>query len=107
MIKLDIEPIPYQEFLTPFEGQFIRIILNFRQGQWLMSFKFNEKELNSLKLSSGVLMLAGQNLPFEIVIDDKGSGLDPFSIESFSNGFFDFLILDRSEISSIRGFEVE
>ena len=107
MLKIDIDATEFQEFTVPFEGEFITITLNFRQHIWLMNAAYKEKKVNGLKLSSGVLMLVGKNFPFEIVIDDKGSGLDPFSPDNFEKGIFDFYILERDEISEIRGFEVE
>ena len=107
MIKIDIDSTPFQEFLVPFEDENIRIILNFRQGSWFMSLNYLDKDLNGIRLASAVLMLTGKNLPFEITIDDKGSGIDPFAVDSFEREFFDFYILERDEVIEIRGFEVE
>lgn len=107
MKKIIIDSTEFQEFSVPFEGDFIRITLNFRQGAWFMSINHLDKDLNGIRLSSAVLMLTGKNLPFDIVIDDKGSGLDPFSADSFERDFFDFNILERDEVENIRGYEVE
>jgi hypothetical protein len=107
MKTISIDDTPFQEFSIPFEGNFITITLNFRLGSWFMNLNYLDKSLNGIKLSSAVLMLAGKNLPFDIVIDDKGSDLDPFSIDSFSLGFFEFNLIERDELVSIRGFEVE
>lgn len=107
MIKVDIDSTEFQEFSVPFEGELINIILNFRFDNWLMNVSYKDKELNGLRLSSAVLMLEGRNFPFEIIIDDKGQGLDPFSAEAFEDGIFDFYILERDEVVNIRGYEVE
>ena len=106
MIKIDIEADELQEFKIPFEDSLITIILSFRDGYWFMNTSYKDKVVNGLKLSSAVLMLQGKNLPFEILIDDKGLGTDPFSVDCFELGIFDFYILEREELEDIRGFEV-
>jgi hypothetical protein len=107
MKTITIDDTPFQEFSIPFEDDFITVTLNFRLGSWFMSVSYLDKSLNGIKLASAVLMLTGKNLPFDIVIDDKGSELDPFSVDSFSLGFFEFNLIERDELVSIRGFEVE
>lgn len=107
MIKIVIEADEFQEFEVPFEEENIKIELNFRLNRWFMNVSYQDKSLNGVKLSSGVLMLTGKNFPFEIFIDDKGLGLDPFSVDCFERGLFDFYILERNEIEYIRGYEVE
>jgi len=107
MKQITIDSTEFQEFTIPFEEDFIRITLNFRQGSWFMDLSYEDKTLNGVRLSSAVLMLTGKNFPFDIVIDDKGSGLDPFAADSFEREFFYFNLLDRDEMENIRGFEVE
>ncbi len=107
MTKIDIDATEFQEFQVPFEDDLITIALNFRFDNWLMNVSYLEKELNGVRLSSGVLLLEGKNFPFEIVIDDKGLGLDPFTADCFERQLFEFLILDRDEITNLRGYEVE
>lgn len=107
MTKIDIDSTEFQEFSIPFEDSLIQIVLNFRFDNWLMNITYLDKQLNGVRLSSGVLLLEGKNLPFEIVIDDKGSGLDPFSADCFERNLFEFLVLDRDEVTNLRGFEVE
>jgi len=107
MLKVPIDNTGYQEFLLPFEGEFITITLNFRIDVWFLDLKFKDKSRNGMKLSSNVLMLQGMNLPFDIIIDSKETGLDPFSLEAFSLDRFDFNIIEREELATIRGFEVE
>lgn len=107
MTQINIDATEFQEFSVPFEGDLITITLDFRFDNWLMSVNYQDKKLSGLRLSSGVLLLEGKNFPFEIVIDDKGSGLDPFSADCFERSLFEFLLLDRDEVENLRGFEVE
>jgi len=107
MIKIDIDSTPSQEFSVSFEGELIRIVLDYRLSTWLMNVSYKSKSVNGLKLASSVLMLQGKNFPFDILIDDKGLEIDPFQLDSFSNGAFDFLLLERSDVEGIRGFKVE
>ena len=107
MLKIEIDKTAFQSFLIPFEGENIDITLNFRSGYWFMDLKYKDKEVYGLKLSSAVLMLQGMNLPFDIIIDDKGNGLDPFSVDCFELSIFDFYVLEREDMKTIRGFEVE
>lgn len=107
MTKINIDSTEFQEFFVPFEDDLITISLNFRFDNWLMNVSYLDKELNGVRLSCGVLLLEGKNLPFEIIINDKDSGLDPFSADCFERELFEFLILDRDEVEALRGFEVE
>ena len=107
MKKITIDSTEFQEFSISFEGEFIRITLSFRQGSWFMDLNYKDKDIKGIRLSSAVLMLTGKNFPFDIVIDDKGSGIDPFAADSFERGFFDFNLLEREEGEDIRGFKVE
>ena len=70
-----------------------------------MNFTYGDKIINGIKLSSRVLLLKN-NLPFDLFIDDKGLNLDPFSLSSFSDNLFDFILLEREEIAEIRGYNV-
>ena len=107
MKKIEIDSTEFQEFSIPFEGELVTVTLNFRFDNWLMSVSYKDKEVNNLRLSSGVLMLTGKNYPFDILIDDKGTGLDPFRADSFEEDMFDFNFIDREEVESLRGYEVE
>lgn len=107
MTKIDIDSTEYQEFSVPFEGELITVSLNFRIDNWLMDIAYQEKELNGVRLSCGVMLLEGKNFPFEIVIDDKGLGVDPFSADCFEREIFDFFVLGRGEVANLRGYEVE
>jgi len=102
MRKIIIESEPKQEFLIPFEDDFIKVELDFRMERWFMNVSYKDKKVNGLKLASGVLMLQGKNLPFDIFVDDKGLGIDPFRVDCFESGLFDFYLLEREDIEVIR-----
>ena len=47
------------------------------------------------------------NFPFDLIVDDKLLELDAFSVDSFTSETFDLLLLERNEITALRGYEVE
>ncbi len=105
MLKIQIDPTPNQSFNIPYESDTIYIDLTFKKNVWYMDFVYGNKVINGIKLSSRVLLLKN-NLPFDLFIDDKGLNLDPFSLSSFSDNLFDFILLEREEIAEIRGYNV-
>lgn len=107
MLNIKVGSEPHQELLIPFEDDFITIELKFLGNFWIANIKFKEKEIYGLKLSSKVLMLDGHNLPFEIMVDDLGSSIDPYQIDDFTESRFELNIVERSELEALRGFEVQ
>ncbi|MCG3684089.1 hypothetical protein N5915_04430 [Arcobacter lacus] len=105
MLKINIDPNPNQSFNIPYENDIAYIELSFRNQSWYMNITYGDKTINGIRLSSRVLLLKN-NLPFELFIDDKGLNLDPFDLNSFSDNFFDFYLLERDEIADIRGYDV-
>ena len=106
MIKIPIKADPNQSFPVPFENDLIYISLKYKFSGWYMDIKYGDKARNGIRLCSRVLLLKGLNLPFEIIIDDKGLELDPFSLNCFSDGLFDFNIFEREDMEDIRGYDV-
>ena len=80
--------------------------MKYKFSGWYMDIKYGDKARNGIRLCSRVLLLKGLNLPFEIIIDDKGLELDPFSLNCFSDGLFDFNIFEREDMEDIRGYDV-
>ena len=105
MLKIQIDPTPNQSFNIHYESDTIYIDLTFKKNIWYMNFTYGDKIINGIKLSSRTLLLKN-NLPFDLFIDDKGLNLDPFSLSSFSDNLFDFVLLEREEIAEIRGYDV-
>jgi len=107
MTKIDISANPFQEMVIPFENENITLTLNFRDDFWFMGLAYKNKKVNGIRLASGVLLLSGKNFPFEVVINDNANSLDPFALDNFESGLFEFLILNRAELESVRGYAVE
>ena len=107
MKKLLLTEDIHQSNLIPFEDDFITLEMKFIENCWFANVSFKGKVINGIRLVSGVLLLSGMNFPFELLIDDKGLELDPFALDSFTSEVFDLLLMDRSEIISFRGYEVE
>lgn len=97
----------HQSNLIPFEDDFITLELKFIETCWFMNVTYKGKIQNGIRITSGVLLCSGMNFPFDLIVDDKGLELDPFSIDSFTSETFDLLILERNEITALRGYEVE
>jgi hypothetical protein len=106
MKKLLLTEDIHQSNLIPFEDDFITLEMKFIENCWFANVSFKGKVINGIRLVSGVLLLSGMNFPFELLIDDKGLELDPFALDSFTSEVFDLLLLDRSEITALRGYEV-
>ena len=107
MKKLLLTEDIHQSNLIPFEDDFITLEMKFIENCWFANVSFKGKAINGVRLVSGVLLCSSMNFPFELVIDDKGLELDSFSIDSFTSEVFDLLLLDRSEITTLRGYDVE
>lgn len=97
----------HQSNLISFEDDFITLELKFIETCWFINVTFKGKTINGIRAVSGVLLCAGMNFPFDFVIDDKGLELDPFAIDSFTSDTFELLLLERSEIATIRNYNVE
>ena len=107
MKKLLLTEDIHQSNLIPFEDDFITLEMKFIENCWFANISFKGKTINGIRLVSGVLLCSSMNFPFELVVDDKGLELDSFSIDSFTSEVFDLLLLDRSEITTLRGYDVE
>lgn len=106
MRSIGIDPNPNQRFLVPFEGNNIEVDLQYKDaGFWVANFKYLDKSINGIMLSSRVYLLKGLNLPFDFIIDDLGSNLDPYSLNSFDEQFILYL-LEREDMAEIRGYNV-
>ena len=111
MIQINITNEPFQNFKLPFEDTQIEFELRYlvTVQYWQIDVKYkDEYVIQGAKLSAGVLMLSTFNKPFDIYIDDVGNiGIDPFDVHSFSDGYFTFNVVERSELDSLRGYIVQ
>ena len=107
MKKLLLTEDIHQSNLIPFEDDYITLEMKFIENCWFANVSFKDKTINGIRLVSGVLLCTGMGFAFDFIIDDKGLEIDPFSIDSFTSEVFDLLLLDRSEITALRGYDVE
>ena len=107
MTKILLTEDIHQSNLIPFEDDYITLEMKFIENCWFANVSFKGKTINGIRLVSGVLLCSGMNYPFDLVIDDKGLDLDAFSIDSFTSEVFVLLLLDRSEITALRSYDVE
>ena len=107
MKKLLLTEDIHQSNLIPFEDDFITLEMKFIENCWFANVSFKGKTINGIRLVSGVLLCSGMGFPFDFIIDGKGLDIDPFAVDSFTSEIFDLLLLDRSEITSLRGYDVE
>ena len=75
---------------------------------WVMSVTLNEKVINGIKISAGVLHMRGYNFPFDFAVQiTDGSGLDPFRLDDFENERCELYYVTKDEMEQIRGLEVQ
>ena len=84
----------------------ITLMLRFypRAQFWTLSTVYSGVECNGLKLALGTLHMRSRNMPFDfVVVDDGGSGVDPFSVDDFASGRCRLMMLERQDMDEIRG----
>ena len=99
-----------QEYTIPYEASEIVLRLRYMNvvQQWFMDVSYNETETNGVKLTVQAFHVLNRNYPFDIWIEDNSStGLDPFTIDDFSNGRCVMYIMEASDVAEIRGYEVQ
>lgn len=111
MRKFNITNEANQKFTIPFEDNNITVNVKFLtvSESWIINVEDEQEfELNGVKLAANIDLLRQQNRPYDFFInDDVGIGTDPFSINSFSDGLFSFYLLERSDLVTIRGYDVQ
>lgn len=111
MRKFTITNEANQKFIIPFEDNNITVNVRFLTVSELWMIDISDEQgfiLNGIKLASGVDLLRQHNKPYDFFInDDVGIGTDPFNINSFSDGLFSFYLLERSDLVTIRGYDVQ
>jgi hypothetical protein len=73
-----------------------------------MSVTYNDKTINGVKLSAGVLHMRSRNFPFDFIVEDtSAAGLDPYKPEDFTTGRTIMYLIEPDEMAEIRGQVVE
>ena len=71
---------------------------------WIMSVTYNDRTINGVKLSCGVLHMRARNFPFDFIVEDtSSSGLDPFQVDDFSSGRTILYLVEEDEMEELRG----
>jgi hypothetical protein len=73
-------------------------------GSWFLNLKINQREINGVKLSTGVLHLESNNLPFDFVVSGEG-GLDPYKSDDFLQRCRLYLV-EKAEVEAIKRTEI-
>ena len=111
MIKYEVTNEPNQSFVIVFEDTTIEVSLEFHtiSSSWIMGLTYKDEILvQGMKLNSAIVALDTFNLAFDIYIEDVNDiGISPFNVNSFSDGLYDFYLVERSELKEIRGYEVD
>lgn len=74
---------------------------------WLMDVSYQDKVINGVKLSLGVLHVEKMNWPFDFVVYTDGEELDPFLANDFSLGRCSLYMLEADEMEDLRGYPVK
>ena len=78
-----------------------------RSQIWCMDLSYLDWEVNGIKLSTGVLHIAGQNKQFDFIVRDlSNNGLDPFKKTDFEEGRCEIYMLEQLDIEEIRGIDI-
>ena len=83
----------------------LNIVFN-NLGSWFLNLEFNQEKVYSLKLTIGVFHLESNNFPFDFIVTDEGSGLDPYKADDFLQRCKLYLV-EKSEVEAIKGTEIE
>lgn len=100
----------FQEHTIPLPDGDIILSLRFLSSVqfWQMSVTYNDKSINGVKLSAGVMHMRSRNFPFDFIVEDTSAkGLDPYKAEDFTTGRIVMYLIEPAEMASIRGQVVE
>ncbi len=103
IMNITNDPFQRHTIITPDGSIEIKLRYYPRAQFWTLSTKYKDVSCKGLKLSLGTLHLRSRNMPFDfIVIADTNSGIDPFTREDFATGRCRLLMLEKSDMESIR-----
>jgi len=100
----------FQEHTIPLPNGDILLSLKFLSSVqfWQMSVTYNDKAVNGVKLSCGVMHMRSRNFPFDFIVEDtSAAGLDPYKAEDFTTGRVVMYLIEPAEMAEIRGQIVE
>ena len=107
MLKIqNITDEPIQRHSILFQESEIILTLRFypRSQIWCFDAEYLDWSVKGIKLSVGVLHIAGQNRLFDFVVRDfSNNGIDPFAKTDFSNDRCSLYMLEQDDIEDIRG----
>ena len=107
---LNIGSEPIQRHTLIFQETEIILTLRFYPTitQWFFDATYKDFKVFGIKLSLGVLHMRSRNQPFDfVVLDNSGTGLDPFQIDDFAEGRCSLFLADPEDMAAIRGAEVQ
>ena len=100
--NITIDPIQIHH--VPLEDGDLIITLRFYPTTqvWCFDVEFNEKKVNGLKCSLGVVHSLGSNFPFDFSFGcTQNTGLDPYKIDDFESRV-KFYLLEQSDVQEYR-----
>jgi len=75
-----------------------------RSQMWCFDAEYGDWSIKGIKLSVGVLHIAGQNQLFDFFVSDlSNNGIDPFAKTDFSSGRCILYLIEQEDIEDIRG----
>lgn len=99
-----------QEHIIQFEESEITLRLYFNNVAqfWAFDVTFKGKSRIGVKLVTGVRHLKSAHYPFDFAVKDTTAlDVDPFLINDFSTERVKLFLLEREDVKSLRGFDVE
>lgn len=102
---------PYQSHILAYEDKKIEITVRYlvTVSMWYMDVLVDDTALaKGLAMGCGTVILNQNNTPFGFyLIDNSTLGIDPFRLEDFSEGRVSFLLLEREDMATYRGYDVK
>ena len=106
MNKIPLNSNPNQEFVLIIGDKNLHInLVHSALGGWFVNLRYEGTEVNSVKLSCGVLHLESNNFPFDFWVSTDSTGIDPYGGDDFVSRC-SLYILDKAEIETLKGTEI-
>lgn len=98
------EPIQRHSIIIDEFEVVLRLRFYPKTQHWTFDVEYEGAAVYGIKLSLGVLHMVSANFPFDFaVVDNSGTGLDPFQRDDFVNGRCTLYMLEADEMEEVRG----
>ena len=103
---LNVSDETHQRHVILFEESEITMVLRYLPTveMWVLDATYRGTALSGYRLVLNTLHMRSRNMPFDfIVLDNSGTGLDPYRRDDFSTGRCALYLLTADDMESVRG----